>query len=408
MYKKLLISCVLSLFILVSAQTAAAATVNYDNNTASFQQTDWVKECKLPKFNTALGPLTSAKVTVRGEVQSYLNYENNNNVQRSVNLNIGAKLTYTKLDGAGSAAVATASFSNPSVAPRDGVIDYAGASGFKMGPKTGSGSDVITYSTPSILSAITGSGDFTISVAANDFMSGDGTANADIVTRSDAKYGCSVEYTYTAPTPTPTNVPYVCNDAKPTCKPDLFQVDAGANFAKLYINPCRENCPKIQIFYGRTESADEYSAEMNPPTTGGVFTYTINSLAPDTKYYFKIKCMNGCGTGDAGDVLSATTSSCITSYYRVGAPQKGACGTGGSDTIAAATTPGSVQGAVTTVTPKPSGTVLGATSKGSVLAAAGSPYMWMTAVIGSALIAFVATLKTTSFSAGFKSKRKRE
>ena len=109
MYKKQLVSLVFTLFILISAQSATAATVNYDNNTTSFQQTDWVKECKLPKFNTALGPLTAAKVTVRGEVQSYLNYENNNNAQRSVNLNIGAKLTYTKLDGASSAAVASAS-----------------------------------------------------------------------------------------------------------------------------------------------------------------------------------------------------------------------------------------------------------------------------------------------------------
>jgi hypothetical protein len=182
-------------------------------------------------------------------------------------------------------------------------------------------------------------------------------------------------------------------------------VDAGANFAKLYINPCRENCSKMQVWYGRTDAADEYNVEISTPSGTGVFSYTINALAPNTKYFFKIKCINGCSSGSFGDVLSATTSSCVTSYYRVGAPQKGACGTGGSETQ----TSGSVQGASTTVAPTPTkvaGSVLGA-STGGVLAAAGnSSLLWVSAVVGSGLIAFVATLKTSSYSSGFKSRRK--
>ena len=187
----------------------------------------------------------------------------------------------------------------------------------------------------------------------------------------------------------------VCNDVKPECKPDLFQVDAGANFAKLYINPCKENCSKVQILYGRTEAADEYNIDLIAPTKDGVFTTTINSLDPDTKYFFKIRCINGCSSGDTGTVLSAQTSDCVTSYYTVGSPQKGVCGTGGSETQIAA------QGAKT----KTTGSVLGATSS-TGLAPAGNSYVWLTAMVGSAIIAFIVTLKTSSFSVGFKSRRK--
>ena len=184
----------------------------------------------------------------------------------------------------------------------------------------------------------------------------------------------------------------VCNDQKPDCKPDLFQVDAGANFAKLYINPCKENCSKVQILYGRTESADEYNVDLIAPTKDGVFTTTINSLDPDTKYFFKIRCINGCANGDTGTVLSAQTSDCVTSYYTVGSPQKGVCGTGGSETQVAQT--------------KAASKVLGTSTTGG-LVAAGNSNVWLTAMVGSAIIAFIVTLKTSSFSVGFKSRRKR-
>lgn len=183
----------------------------------------------------------------------------------------------------------------------------------------------------------------------------------------------------------------VCNDQKPECKPDLFQVDAGANFAKLYINPCKENCSKIQIRYGRTESADEYNVDLIAPTKDGVFTTTVNSLDPDTTYFFKIHCVNGCSNGDSGTVLSAQTSDCVTSYYTVGSPQKGVCGTGGSETQVAQT--------------KSASKVLGTSTTGG-LVAAGNSNVWLTAMVGSAIIAFIVTLKTSSFSVGFKSRRK--
>lgn len=183
----------------------------------------------------------------------------------------------------------------------------------------------------------------------------------------------------------------VCNDQKPECKPDLFQVDAGANFAKLYINPCKENCSKVQILYGRTESADEYNVDLISPSKDGVFTTTINSLDLETKYFFKIRCINGCANGDTGTVLSAQTSDCVTSYYTVGSPQKGVCGTGGSEDQSAAK--------------KATGKVLGTSTAGG-LVAAGNSYVWLTAMVGSAIIAFIVTLKTSSFSVGFKSRRK--
>jgi hypothetical protein len=63
----------------------------------------------------------------------------------------------------------------------------------------------------------------------------------------------------------------------------------------------------------------EYGAEFNQGYSGGVLSYTITMLQPNTKYYFKVRAGNGCATGNWGNTMSASTTSSTTqtkTYYK--------------------------------------------------------------------------------------------
>jgi hypothetical protein len=192
-----------------------------------------------------------------------------------------------------------------------------------------------------------------------------------------------------APTsaPTTTSAPS-CNDAKPTCKPDLFQINVTDSKAILYLNPCSGSiCKKYFVSYGTKENAEDYNATFDAPTNpSGAVTYEVNVLNAATKYYFKVKCVNGCSSGEYGNILSATTNgkndTCVNQYYANGTSGKGACGGDSSQVLGASTS-------------SKSGNVLGATT-GSVLASTG---FWVISslIIGTGILFILFALKRKSY-----------
>lgn len=397
--------------LLFAVPITKAATVGPYNCALTRTRTDWSKDCVFQQFNPSLGTLQNIVLTVSGNIITTLKVENLDSLPHTITSSLNGAIIINRPVGTSLTSLPITRSTTDSFGVFDGVEDYAGTSGKSYSDLTSSNSKTDTITAAADLTIFSGNGNVTIPVLAQASSTATGSGNVQSRHTTDADASVSVIYTYTPPpTPTPTVTPVVtsppptstssssapaCNDTRPSCKPDLFQIDAGANYAKIYINPCKDHCGKVQILYGRTESADEYNTEMVPPTKDGVFTYTINSLDPNTKYYFKIRCMNGCSGGDTGDSLGATTSSCITSFYRTGSPQKGVCGTGGDEKSAS----------IKATSTKSTSNVLGA-STGSSLVAAGNTYIWLTAMVGSAIIAFIVTLKTSSFSVGFKSRRK--
>jgi len=100
-----------------------------------------------------------------------------------------------------------------------------------------------------------------------------------------------------------------CSDQKPSNTPNLFQIDTTSNSAKLFFAPVSGSVDKYFVSYGLTDKAEGFGIEFDPPYNNGVLSYTINSLLPNTTYYFKVRAGNGCMPGDWGNTLGAKTKS---------------------------------------------------------------------------------------------------
>jgi len=94
----------------------------------------------------------------------------------------------------------------------------------------------------------------------------------------------------------------VCTDFKPSSSPDLFQIDVSYNSATVFFTPVNSNTDKYFISYGFSENDERFGVEFK-----GVLSYTIQSLEPKTKYYFRIRAGNGCKTGEWSNTLGVKT-----------------------------------------------------------------------------------------------------
>jgi hypothetical protein len=99
-----------------------------------------------------------------------------------------------------------------------------------------------------------------------------------------------------------------CDNSGSTGVPNLFEVRTNKNSATLYFSPPPMPYSSFYVSYSRSPNVWEYGTEYNQGYSGGVLNYTINSLQPNTKYYFKIRSGNGCASGGWGNIMAATTS----------------------------------------------------------------------------------------------------
>ena len=97
-----------------------------------------------------------------------------------------------------------------------------------------------------------------------------------------------------------------CDYFAPGSHPDLFQVSTTDNSAKLSFTPLPDSS-SFHISYSRDSSTEEYAVRT---TLGrnGVQDYTINSLNPDTTYYFRLRGMDDCSSGDWSNAMKVKTN----------------------------------------------------------------------------------------------------
>ncbi len=108
--------------------------------------------------------------------------------------------------------------------------------------------------------------------------------------------------------PTPTSsTPAACSNTAPAA-PNLYQVVAIKDSATLYIAPPSSTFDGFTISYGLDSNANTYNTTFNQGATGAAIKYTVNSLTPNTKYYFKVRANNGCATGPWSSVLSSSNN----------------------------------------------------------------------------------------------------
>lgn len=98
-----------------------------------------------------------------------------------------------------------------------------------------------------------------------------------------------------------------CNNSSPSHEPDLFQIDTFAKTATLHFVPAGNPVNQYFVSYGTKQDDHEYAAIFENSDTTGVIAYSIYSLHPNTKYYFKVRGQNGCVAGSWSNQMIATT-----------------------------------------------------------------------------------------------------
>lgn len=139
----------------------------------------------------------------------------------------------------------------------------------------------------------------------------------------------SVDNVTLTPTPTPTVISTSasssfssapsCTAPVPLFAPDLFQIDTTKTKATLWYAPVPNPVTRYFIAYGIHQDHLQYGIEYNQGYSSGVLSYTINELAPNTTYYFKIRAGNGCMPGPWDNYLKAKTTNSelsIRKHYR--------------------------------------------------------------------------------------------
>ncbi len=106
---------------------------------------------------------------------------------------------------------------------------------------------------------------------------------------------------------TSTNKSLECTQTKPVSKPDLFQINTTKDTATLYFTPVSKPVSAYQISYGYDDKVERFGTSFSPTGNDGVQTYTINSLSPNTAYFFKVRASNGCMPGDWSREMIAKT-----------------------------------------------------------------------------------------------------
>jgi hypothetical protein len=135
--------------------------------------------------------------------------------------------------------------------------------------------------------------------------------------------------------PTPiSSVPASCSSTTPDA-PNLYQVVAVKDTATIYIAPPSSTFDGFTISYGLDSNADTYNATFSQGSTGSAVKYTINSLTPNTKYYFKVRTNNGCANSAWSNVMSSsnnttppTTGPTNVLYFGLAAALISICGFG--------------------------------------------------------------------------------
>ena len=102
------------------------------------------------------------------------------------------------------------------------------------------------------------------------------------------------------------STPPGCSASKPVGAPQLFQIDTTGTNANLHFSPIA-NASSYFISYGFTAGDERFGTEFSLGGTDTAINHTINSLEPNTTYYFKVRGGNGCMPGDWSINLKATT-----------------------------------------------------------------------------------------------------
>jgi hypothetical protein len=112
------------------------------------------------------------------------------------------------------------------------------------------------------------------------------------------------------------NRPPVCVGEKPSGVSDLFQIDMKFNSATVFFTPIN-NTFRYYISFSENQNAEEHGEEAFL-LSEGVQSHTVHYLKSNTRYYFKVRGVSGCVSGEWSNILMAKTGSATNrvTYYK--------------------------------------------------------------------------------------------
>jgi hypothetical protein len=102
--------------------------------------------------------------------------------------------------------------------------------------------------------------------------------------------------------------------------PKIFQIWATQTNATIYFVPSADPQDSYTINYGLYSDAEMYNTTFSWSDKSGAIPYTINALAANTPYYFKVRANNGCMPGEWSNTLNLKTALATSGANMVYAP----------------------------------------------------------------------------------------
>ena len=100
-----------------------------------------------------------------------------------------------------------------------------------------------------------------------------------------------------------------CNDQTPGKTPPLIYsaVSNNSHSVLLSFNPADEPVEKYVLQYGTKPNSYPHEIKNLGINSRSNMAYLVNTLSPNTTYYFKIKAVNGCASGKWSNEISVKT-----------------------------------------------------------------------------------------------------
>ena len=97
-----------------------------------------------------------------------------------------------------------------------------------------------------------------------------------------------------------------CSSTTPG-KSSIFQIDTTSNSADLHVVPPADDVTSYSVVYGFSSGDEKFGATFSSSKSTSALTFSINGLSSGTTYWFKIRAVNNCTSGEWSEWKSGTT-----------------------------------------------------------------------------------------------------
>lgn len=283
--KKVVLVFILVLAFVVSFSETVSFTRYQSGLTPVYETLDWtggtLKSVSIPQFNSSLGTLTKAELTIQYDISQDIEVENTNDSGVNILVQGQCIATWSSLPNNLNNKVFTTATNNVSYDydAYDGVEDYTGPSGRTFLDVTDSQS--ANYSFEIDLTSFIGSGNIDMNVGTFSGSSVFGATNISVVLASEALATATITYTYDA------------EETLPVELASFTAITTSDNFARInWATHTETGLLGFNIYRNETDNLDSSLkinlSPINPSNSSEYqsYSYTDNEVEGNTTYYY--------------------------------------------------------------------------------------------------------------------------